>query len=142
MVVEHDDETMLNADYICDIGPGAGVHGEISSAPERSRKLWPAKGRSRAITSRGGKKIEVPKHRREGNGKFIEVVGAKENNLKNINVKFPLGEFVCVTGVSGSGKSSLVNEVLYKTLANTLNGARKRPESVTACSVLKTLTRS
>lgn len=74
----------------------------------------------------GRKKIEVPKVRRSGNGKFIEVIGAKENNLKNIDVKFPLGEFVCVTGVSGSGKSSLVNEVLYKTLANTLNGARKK----------------
>lgn len=126
VVVEHDDETMLNADYICDIGPGAGVHGGNLVCAGTVDEIMACKESLTGDYLSGRKKIEVPKVRRSGNGKFIEVIGAKENNLKNIDVKFPLGEFVCVTGVSGSGKSSLVNEVLYKTLANTLNGARKK----------------
>ena len=126
VVVEHDDETMLNADYICDIGPGAGVHGGNLVCAGTVDEIMACKESLTGDYLSGRKKIEVPKVRRSGNGKFIEVIGAKENNLKNIDVKFTLGEFVCVTGVSGSGKSSLVNEVLYKTLANTLNGARKK----------------
>ena len=126
VVVEHDDETMLNADYIVDIGPGAGVHGGNLVCAGTVDEIMACKESLTGDYLSGRKKIEVPKIRRSGNGKFIEVIGAKENNLKNIDVKFPLGEFVCVTGVSGSGKSSLVNEVLYKTLANTLNGARKK----------------
>ena len=126
VVVEHDDETMLNADYICDIGPGAGVHGGNLVCAGTVEEIMACEESLTGDYLSGRKSIEVPKTRRKGNGKFIEVVGARENNLKGIDVKFPLGEFVCVTGVSGSGKSSLVNEVLYKTLANTLNGARKK----------------
>ena len=126
VVVEHDDETMLNADYIVDIGPGAGVHGGNLVCAGAVDEIMACKQSLTGDYLSGREKIEVPKVRRSGSGKFIEVVGARENNLKNIDVKFPLGEFVCVTGVSGSGKSSLVNEVLYKSLANTLNGARKK----------------
>lgn len=125
IVVEHDEDTMYAADYIVDIGPGAGVHGgevvcagtvdEIKACPD-------------SITGQylsGKRKILVPETRRAGNGKSLVVRGAAENNLKNINVSFPLGKFIAVTGVSGSGKSSLVNEILYKCLANELNGAKK-----------------
>lgn len=125
IVVEHDEDTMNAADYIVDVGPGAGIHGgEIvfQGTPEDIKKC------EKSVTGRflsGKEKIEVPEKRRKGNGKFLEIVGAQQNNLKNINVKIPLGMFVAVTGVSGSGKSSLVNEILYKKLAAELNGARK-----------------
>ncbi len=125
IVVEHDEDTMNAADYIVDVGPGAGIHGgEIvfAGTPEEIKKC------DASITGRylsGKEKIEVPKKRRKGNGKFLEIKGARQNNLKNIDVKIPLGMFVAVTGVSGSGKSSLVNEILYKKLAAELNGARK-----------------
>ena len=123
IVVEHDEETMREADYIVDIGPGAGVHGGkvIYSGP--------AKGIMRckeSITGQylsGKKKVEIPETRRPGNGKFLEIVGASQNNLRNVDVKLPLGELVCITGVSGSGKSSLINEILYKKLAAELNRA-------------------
>ncbi len=127
IVVEHDEDTMNEADYIVDVGPGAGIHGGnivFSGTPEEIKKC------DASITGRylsGKEKIEVPAVRREGNGKFLEVKGAKQNNLKNVTVKIPLGKFVAVTGVSGSGKSSLVNEILYKKLACELNGARKFP---------------
>lgn len=125
IVVEHDEDTMNAADYIVDVGPGAGIHGgEIvfQGTPEDIKKC------EESVTGRflsGKEKIEVPETRRKGSGKFLEIVGAQQNNLKNINVKIPLGMFVAVTGVSGSGKSSLVNEILYKKLAAELNGARK-----------------
>ncbi len=127
IVVEHDEDTMRAADYIVDIGPGAGVHGgEIVAAGT----LEDIKKCHRSITGQyltGEKKIEVPASRRPGNGKYFKVLGAAENNLKNIDVSFPLGKFICVTGVSGSGKSSLINEIVYKQLANELNGAKKYP---------------
>ncbi|MEG2525194.1 MAG: excinuclease ABC subunit UvrA, partial [Oscillospiraceae bacterium] len=127
LVVEHDEETMRAADYIVDVGPGAGVHGgEIVFAGTFDEILKSDKSLTGMYLS-GRKKIAVPKKRRPGNGKSIRVLGAEQNNLKNIDVEFPLGKFICVTGVSGSGKSSLVNEVLYKKLNADLNGAKGRP---------------
>ena len=127
IVVEHDEETMEAADYIVDIGPGAGIHGgnAVYSGPVAGIKAC-----RESITGQylsGAKCIPLPARRRPGNGGFLEVVGAEENNLKNIDVKFPLGCFVAVTGVSGSGKSSLVNEILYRTLSKELMGSHERP---------------
>lgn len=125
IVVEHDEETMLSADYIVDIGPGAGVHGgQVVCAGT----IDDIRNCEESLTGQylsGKKKIPVPEKRRSGNGKHLEIKNASENNLKNIDVKLPLGEFICVTGVSGSGKSSLVNGILYKKLANELNGAKR-----------------
>lgn len=124
IVVEHDEDTMRNADYIVDIGPGAGVHGGDLVA---AGSLQDIMDEPRSITGQylsGKKTIKVPKVRRKGNGQFLEVIGATQNNLKNISAKFPLGVMTSVTGISGSGKSSLVNEILYKRLAADLNGAR------------------
>lgn len=124
IVVEHDEDTMLASDYIVDIGPGAGVHGGevvFAGTPEEIKKS------KASITGQylsGRKKIAVPEKRRSGNGKFLEVIGAKQNNLKNINVKIPLGTFTCVTGVSGSGKSSLVNDIIHNELAGVLNRSK------------------
>ena len=127
LVVEHDEDTMYAADSIVDIGPGAGRHGGevvcIGTVDE-------IKSCEKSITGQylsGKKKIEVPKQRRKGNGNIIRIFGAKENNLKNINVDIPLGKLVCVTGVSGSGKSSLINEILYKYLSHKLNKSKLRP---------------
>ena len=127
IVVEHDEDTMRAADYIVDVGPGAGVNGgrivcagtvdDICACPESVTGQYLS----------GKKKIPVPETRREGNGKFLRIRGAKENNLKNIDVDIPLGKLVCVTGVSGSGKSSLINEILYKTLAAEKNRVKVRP---------------
>ena len=123
LVVEHDEETMLSSDYIIDIGPGAGIHGgELVAAGTPEEVMNNPKSETGAYLS-GRKKIAVPKTRRVGNGKFLEVVGAREHNLKNIDVTIPLGCFVCVTGVSGSGKSSLVNGIISPVLAKTLNRA-------------------
>ena len=127
IVVEHDTDTMLQADYLVDIGPGAGLHGGnvvASGTPEEVMK------NENSLTGRyltGKEKIEVPKHRRKGNKKFLELKGASQNNLKNINVKIPLGTFTCVTGVSGSGKSTLVNEILYKIIFNHLYTVKEKP---------------
>ena len=127
IVVEHDTDTMKACDYLVDIGPGAGLHGgEIiaSGTPDEVMKN-PNSLTGQYLT--GKLKIEVPTNRRKGNGKYLEIKGAKENNLKNINVKFPLGTLTCVTGVSGSGKSSLVNEILYKVVSNNLYKVKERP---------------
>ena len=127
LVVEHDEDTMYAADQIIDIGPGAGVHGGrvMAQGTAEEVKLVPDSVTGQYLSGR--KQILVPKKRRKSNGKSIEVKGATEHNLKNINVKFPLGQFICVTGVSGSGKSTLVNEILYKTIARDLNGSNEKP---------------
>jgi excinuclease ABC subunit A len=127
LVVEHDWETMQAADHIIDVGPGAGVHGGELVAEGTVEDI---KNCKRSITGQylsGERRIETPAERRAGNGEVIRVVGAAENNLKHIDVDFPLGKFVCVTGVSGSGKSSLVNEILYKALASRVNRAHVTP---------------
>ena len=123
IVVEHDEDTMYAADHIVDIGPGAGIHGGEVVGEGTVADLINAPQSVTGMYLGGKKKIEVPKKRRKPTG-WLEVTGAAENNLKNINVKFPLGVLTCVTGVSGSGKSSLVNEILYKQLAHDLNRAR------------------
>lgn len=139
IVVEHDEDTMLSCDYIVDVGPGAGIHGgEIvySGTVDGIKKC------KKSITGQylsGKKKIEVPKTYRAGNGKFLTVKGAKKNNLKNIDVSFPLGTFTCVTGVSGSGKSSLVNEILYKHLSNTLNRSKEKASDFKSIEGIKYL---
>ena len=123
IVVEHDEETMMESDYIVDIGPGAGVHGgDIIAIGTPEEVMANEKSITGAYLS-GRKTIEVPKERRVGNGNHLKVIGARENNLKNIDVEIPLGCFVCVTGVSGSGKSSLVNKILLQSLAKKLNKA-------------------
>ena len=127
IVVEHDDETMRAADHIVDIGPGAGIHGGHVVYNGDVQVLLACKESITGQYLSGIKKVEVPSSRRKGSGKKLKITGAAQNNLKNINVDIPLGCFVCVTGVSGSGKSSLVNEILYKHLASELNGAKKRP---------------
>ena len=127
LVGEHDEDTMYAADQIIDIGPGAGVHGGkvIAQGTAEEIKLVPESITGQYLS--GKKQILVPKKRRKSNGKAIEVKGATEHNLKNINVKFPLGQFICVTGVSGSGKSTLVNEILYKTVAKEIYGSNEKP---------------
>lgn len=124
IVVEHDEDTIRSADYIVDIGPYAGVHGGEVVASGTLDEIMKSKTSLTAKYLTGELKIEVPNSRRSGNGQFLTVVGARQNNLKNITVKFPLGEFVAVTGVSGSGKSSLVNEILYPALSNRLMGSK------------------
>ncbi len=126
IVVEHDEDTMMEADYIVDIGPGAGEHGGEVVAVGTAKQIMQNKKSITGAYLSGKVRIEVPDVRRQATG-YIEVKGAKENNLKNIDVKFPLGVLTCVTGVSGSGKSSLVNEILYKSLARELNRARTIP---------------
>lgn len=129
IVVEHDEDTMYAADHIIDIGPGAGVHGGYVVAEGTAEEIKKSENSVTGMYLSGRKFIPVPKTRRKGNGKFLTVKGAGENNLKSINVSVPLGTFTCVTGVSGSGKSSLVNEVIYKSLANRLNRASKQEGS-------------
>ena len=127
IVVEHDTDTMLACDYLVDIGPKAGIHGgEIVAHGTPQEVMKNEKSITGAYLS-GKRKIEVPKTRRKGNKKYLEIKGAKENNLKNINVKIPLGTLTCITGVSGSGKSSLVNEILYKAVAANLYKTKLKP---------------
>ncbi len=127
IVVEHDEDTMLAADYLIDIGPGAGVHGgEVVSAGTPAEVMADPNSLTGQYLS-GKKFIPLPLERRKPDGRYIEIKGAAENNLKNVNVKFPLGVFIAVTGVSGSGKSSLVNEILHKALAQKLNRAKTKP---------------
>ena len=139
IVVEHDEETIREADYVIDIGPGAGVYGGEVVAAGSVEDLCACE---RSVTGQylsGKKKIEVPSKRRKGNGRSLTIYGAQENNLKNIDVSFPLNKFICVTGVSGSGKSSLVNEILYKTLANLKNRAKCKPGKYRAIDGLEHL---
>ncbi|MBO5064627.1 MAG: excinuclease ABC subunit UvrA [Clostridia bacterium] len=125
IVVEHDEDTMNVADFIVDVGPGAGVHGGEIVCAGTVEEIKQCENSLTGQYLSGKKKIDVPEKRRKGNGKFLEIKGARQNNLKNIDVKIPLGKLVVVTGVSGSGKSSLINEILYKKLAAELNNARK-----------------
>ena len=125
IVVEHDEDTMRAADYIVDVGPGAGIHGGNIVCTGTAEDIMNCKESITGQYLGGRKKIPVPSKRRKGNGKSLKIIGARENNLKNIDAEIPLGEFVCITGVSGSGKSSLINEILYKRLVTELNGAKK-----------------
>ncbi len=127
IVVEHDEETMREADYIVDIGPGAGIHGGNIVATGTVDDICKCKESVTGQYLSGEKYVPVPSERRSGNGNSLRIIGAQENNLKNIDVEFPLGTFICVTGVSGSGKSSLVNEILYKTLGAKKNHMKLRP---------------
>ena len=126
LVVEHDEDTMRQADYIVDIGPGAGVHGGQVVACGTAEEVMNTPGSITGDYLSGRKQIPVPTERRKGNGHFLTIKGAAENNLQHVDVSIPLGTFTCVTGVSGSGKSSLVNEILYKRLAADLNRAKTR----------------
>ena len=139
IVVEHDEDTMRAADWIVDIGPGAGEHGGhlVAEGP-----LEAIKSNTNSITGdflSGRRKILMPEKRRPGNGKFLKLVGARENNLQDVTVEFPLGTFMCVTGVSGSGKSSLITDTLHKRLAMDLHRARQRPGSHDALEGVKHL---
>ncbi len=127
IVVEHDEDTMRAADYIVDIGPGAGIHGGELVCCGTAEDIIKCENSITGKYLSGKIKIPVPENHREGNGRYLEVLGARQNNLKNINVKIPLGKMVYVTGVSGSGKSSLVNEIIYKELASKLNRAKTTP---------------
>ncbi len=130
IVVEHDEDTMRAADFIADIGPGAGIHGGEVVAYGKPEEVASCEKSYTGAYLSGRKCISVPKERRAGNGEFLRIIGARENNLKGINVDIPLGTFVAVTGVSGSGKSSLINSVLYNTLAKELNRANTYPGKV------------
>ena len=127
LVVEHDEETMLAADQIIDIGPGAGEHGGTIVAQGTAAEIMKVEASVTGQYLSGKKFIPLPKHRRKPEGRFIEIIGAAGNNLKNVDVKIPLGLFTVVTGVSGSGKSTLINDILYNSLAAKLHGARLRP---------------
>ena len=126
IVVEHDEDTMLCADHIVDVGPGAGIHGGEIVAEGTAQEIMSVENSITGQYLAKKRTIPVPVQRRKGNGKYLKIKGAQQNNLKNIDVKIPLGEFVCVTGVSGSGKSSLINEILYKKLAKELNRAKTK----------------
>ena len=139
IVVEHDEDTMRAADYIVDVGPGAGSHGGRIVAAGTLQDILDCPDSVTGQYLSGKKKIPVPENRRPGNGKFLTVRGARENNLKDVDVAIPLGTFTCVTGVSGSGKSSLVNEVLNKTLLAKLNHARCRPGACACVEGLENL---
>ena len=130
VVVEHDEDTIRDADFIVDIGPGAGIHGGEVIVAGTPKQVAACKNSITGDYLAGRRIIEVPKTRRPGNGNFLRIVGARENNLKNLNVDIPLGCFIAVTGVSGSGKSSLINSVLYRTLARDLNRAVTYPGKV------------
>ena len=127
IVVEHDTDTMLACDYLVDIGPGAGIHGGNVVAKGTPEEVMQNENSITGAYLSGRRKIEVPEKRRKGNGLYLEIKGASENNLKNVNVKFPLGKFICITGVSGSGKSSLINEILYKAVYSNLYKSKIKP---------------
>lgn len=127
IVVEHDEDTMEAADFVVDIGPGAGIHGGEIVCAGTPDEVKNCKNSLTGEYLSGRRQIAVPKTRREGNGEVLTVVGARENNLKNLTVDFPLGKFIAITGVSGSGKSSLINEILHKSLAKNLNRAKCKP---------------
>ncbi len=139
IVVEHDEETMENADYILDIGPGAGIHGGKIVAAGTPEEIMQDPDSITGQYLSGRKKIAIPATRRPGNGNFLRITGARQNNLKNIDVDIPLGKFVCVTGVSGSGKSSLINGILYPVLAEKLNRAITYPGKHTSIEGLEHL---
>ncbi len=139
IVVEHDEDTMYAADHIIDIGPGAGIHGGNVVAEGTVEDIKKCKKSETGLYLSGAKFIPVPKERRKGNGNFLHLEGAAQNNLKNVDVEIPLGTFTAVTGVSGSGKSSLVNEVLHKILANELNRAKMKPGKFKSISGLEYL---
>ena len=139
LVVEHDEDTMREADFIVDIGPGAGIHGGEVVAVGTPKQVAACEGSVTGDYLSGRKKIAVPEKRRPGNGSFLKIEGAEENNLKCVDVEIPLGCFVCITGVSGSGKSSLINSVLYNTLARDLNRATAFPGKVKRVSGLEAL---
>ena len=139
IVVEHDEDTMREADYIVDIGPGAGIHGGEVIYSGDLEGLYKCENSLTSDYLTGRKSIPVPEVRRKGNGNFLTVKGAAENNLKSITAKIPLGTFTCVTGVSGSGKSSLVNDVIYKLLATKLNKAKMIPGKYTSVDGLEYL---
>lgn len=141
IVVEHDEDTMRAADYIVDVGPGAGIHGGNIVCTGTAEDIMNCKESITGQYLSGRKKIPVPAKRRKGNGKSLKIIGARENNLKNIDAEIPLGEFVCITGVSGSGKSSLINEILYKRLVTELNGAKKLRARIRISSELTISTR-
>ena len=127
IVVEHDEDTMREADYVVDIGPGAGVHGGQIVAEGTLNEILENENSITGQYLSGKKQIMIPEKTREGNGRFIEIIKATENNLKNVSVKFPLGKFICITGVSGSGKSTLINDILYTGIAAKVNRLRQRP---------------
>ncbi|TCK93475.1 excinuclease ABC subunit A [Natranaerovirga hydrolytica] len=127
IVVEHDEDTMFAADHVVDIGPGAGIHGGEVVAQGTAQEIMDHKDSITGAYLSGRTKIEVPKKRKKPNGKYLEVKGAQENNLKNIDVKFPLGILTCITGVSGSGKSTLINEILYKSVAKEVGRSKLKP---------------
>ncbi len=139
IVVEHDEDTMRASDYIVDIGPGAGINGGNIVCAGTPKEIMECKESVTGQFLSGERRIAVPKKRRKGNGKFLTVKGAAENNLKDVNVKIPLGTLTCVTGVSGSGKSSLVNEIIQKTLARDLNRAKTFPGKVKSITGLENL---
>lgn len=132
IIVEHDEDTMHAADHIIDIGPGAGIHGGEIIAQGTVEEIMACRESITGQYLTGERKIEVPETRRIGNGNYVKILGASENNLQDVDVNIPLGKFVCVTGVSGSGKSSLINEILYKTLAVQINRSRIKPGSCRA----------
>ncbi len=139
LVVEHDDDTMRAADWIIDMGPGAGVNGGNVVATGTVHDIMKHKTSLTGAYLSGRLRVPVPRHRRNGNGMSLAICRARENNLKDVDVKIPLGKFVCVTGVSGSGKSSLIVECLYKKCANVLNGAMERPGAMDAIDGLEHL---
>ncbi len=127
LIVEHDTETILSADWIVDLGPRAGEHGGLVVAEGKVEDILASAESLTGAYLSGRLRVPIPDERRQGNGKYLEIIGARENNLKDINVRIPLGQFVCITGVSGSGKSTLMVEILYKALARALNGAHTNP---------------